>query len=760
MSTTKIEAKKLHDLGFAILWLYPKSKRPIGEDWASGDRKSWQALEKEFKDAYNVGVRLGEPTKFSDGTYLCVLDVDVKTSDEKHLKELDDALMKFCPAHEFAPRVLSGRGGGSSHYYFRTKDPQTSFKAIRSTQKTKVFMPSVDASKSDLAGLTPEEIKQGYRLRLAWEVDVFGNGKQVVVPPSTHPDTLKAYAWEYAVKDFTTIPLHENFKPLKLSALAGPKSEIKFEDIDLFSAPLSQKSFDLIAGGKGFEDFPSRSEALFSGIHSLIKAGLTDAQIFTVLTDPSNFLSEKPLEAGQGSRESSAYWLSGQVAKARAEQRSENIFAQNVYVDDIDELLSDAEAEDQLEELVPWQSKLHSNKTGWKNTAHNLNLILRNLFLDEGSSTCLFAYDEFNQASIYTFAPPWGDASDIGKELTDLDDVRIKVWLSNTWGIEASGQSIGEIAFKLSKDNSFHPVQRYLNSLKWDGVPRVTTMLERYAGAVGEKNYLASLSKKFMVAAVARVFLPGVKFDHVLILEGDQGVGKSTFVSILAGSWYSDSLGDITNKDVIDNMRGKWLIEIGELSSMNRAETNDLKAFITRQADVNRKAYGKRSQTYPRQCIFIGTTNDDEYLRDATGGRRFWPVQTPEFDLELLKEDRDQLWAEALELYKAGEKLYLDNPEVRKYAEAEQSYRRVVDEIETKIAEYVKSEECLEEFSFEDVWDNLNQKQIGQKICDYPMQLRIKKALRALGHPKIRKRTDAGKGFYWLKNKRTSYKNY
>lgn len=759
------EVKRLHDMGFAILWLYPKSKRPIGEDWTEGPRKSWDILKKTFKETNNVGVRLGEPSKMPDGTYLCVLDCDVKSSDPHHLKEMEVALHNFCPSHEFAPRVLSGRGGGSCHFYFRTREPQQSFKAIRSNHKVKVFMPSVDASKADRAVLTEEEIKAGYRSRLAWEVDVYGNGKQVVMPPSSHPDTHRPYQWESYLRDFEAMPLHKNFEPSKVRLVRSNKKEIGFESVDLFSTPISEKFFDLVTSGKGFEDYPSRSEAIFAALNGLIIAGLSDDQIYTVLTDSHNFMSDKPLEAGQGDPEKAARWLQPQIDKIRAERLAETAFTDVAVIDDLDEMLalSDEEAADQEAELVSWQSRLDGTKTGqWKNTAQNLYLILRHLSGEEDRAQCVFAYDEFNQANVYTFAPPWGTEGDVGRELNDLDDIRIKTWLSKEWGIEASTQAVADITYQLGKENHFHPVQRYLKSLKWDGKERLDKMLSTYCGAVGDTRYLSDVGRKFMAACVARVMHPGIKFDHVLILEGVQGIGKSSFVAALAGQWYSDSLGDITNKDVVDTMRGKWIIELGELSSMNRAETNDLKAFITRQNDVARKAYGRRAQTYPRQCVFVGTTNDEEYLKDATGGRRFWPVRTPRFNFKAITRDRDQLWAEALIAFQMGEALYLDDEHVRDIASGEQKDRFVVDEIQTQVKSIVEAEDFPDEFDFNDVWARMSIFEGKlQKSCDFNTQLRIKKALRVLGYPKMRKRVGGERAFVWLKSgQKGDYKVY
>jgi predicted P-loop ATPase len=747
------EVKHLHEMGMALVLLYPKSKQPIGLDWQKGERKKWEKLTKQFKTPMNVGVRLGSPSKFPDGSFLCVLDCDVKSTDPVHVKEMEKALHAFCPSHEFAPRVLSGRGGGSCHIYFRTKNPQQSFKALSSGHKVKVFMPSVAPSKADREVLTESEVNAGYRYRLAWEVDVFGEGKQVVVPPSTHPDTLRPYKWDEPLRDWESIPLHQNFEPKRVRLVKTKEREIKISEVDLFSTPVSEKFFNLITSGEGFDAYPSRSEALFACLNALINAGLTDDQIFSVLTDPSYFMSEKPLEAGKGDMMTAARWLQSQVDKIRSEKDAAQDFRDVAIVDDLDEMLalSEDEIKEQEDDLVHWVTRLERNKAGFKNTAYNLYLILKNLSGDNPTRQCVFAYDEFNQSNIYTYSPPWGEAGDVGRELTDLDDIRIQTWLSRDWGIEVSEQRISSVTLQLGKENAFHPVQRYLKSIKWDGKERLNSMLAEYCGAVGDSRYLADVGRKFMTAAVARVFSAGIKFDHILILEGDQGIGKSSFVRVLARDWYSDSLGDISNKDVVDNMRGRWLIELGELASMNRAEANELKAFITRQFDITRKAYGRRAQQYPRQCVFVGTTNDEEYLKDATGGRRFWSVRTTKFKIEKLLHDREQLWAEAYFNYQLGEALYLDDPDVRAYAEDEQADRYVVDEIQTRIQEIVEAEDFPEQFTFEDVWAKLNGFGSLQKICDYTMQVRIKKSFRVLGYTKLRLRDEGQRRYMWIK---------
>ena len=277
------------------------------------------------------------------------------------------------------------------------------------------------------------------------------------------------------------------------------------------------------------------------------------------------------------------------------------------------------------------------------------------------------------------------------RPLGDDDFVHALSWFNRNGFPRAKKEIIVDCIEAVAKETVLSPIRHYLEELEgkgtWDQTKRLPRLFQQYFGTVEDAGapdtdteYLAAIAVKFMIAAVARVMNPGCKVDTMLVLEGAQGVGKSSAARILAGAaYFSDNLPSLNTKDASDHIRGKWIIELGELSAMQKSEIESTKAFISRQEEKFRPAYRRKEIVYKRRCVFIGTTNQDTYLRDETGNRRFWPVAVGKINLEALTRDRDLLWAEALHRYRAGEEWHL-TPVERALAAAVQK-ERVSDDI-------------------------------------------------------------------------------
>lgn len=306
-----------------------------------------------------------------------------------------------------------------------------------------------------------------------------------------------------------------------------------------------------------------------------------------------------------------------------------------------------------------WKKKLSLTKKGdIEITAANLKLILEN---DPNLKGC-FGYNEFERRPEVLKDLPWRKRSR-SVAWTNADDEDLRTYLDIVWGIRHSKEKVADVLGGVQRSRIFHPVRDYLNSLKWDGVQRVERLLIDYLGA-DDTEYTRTVTRMTLVAAVARVMQPGCKYDYMLVLVGKQGIGKSSIFRVLGKQWYSDSLISVQGKEAYEALHGVWIMEMGELAATRKAETEAIKHFLTKQVDRYRVAYGKRPEEFPRQCIFIGTTNESDFLRDRTGNRRFLPVpvneNSPKKWSDLTEEDVDQLWAEAVVMYKRGEPMYLD----------------------------------------------------------------------------------------------------
>jgi len=298
----------------------------------------------------------------------------------------------------------------------------------------------------------------------------------------------------------------------------------------------------------------------------------------------------------------------------------------------------------------------------------------------------VFAYDEFALCTRITGAPPWQNGR-VGAEWSDHEDRLTAEWLQCN-GIFVSSAIAGEAIATVARDKSVHPVRDYLGSLIWDGTSRIENWLHFYCGV--EQSILAqAFGARWLISAVARIYVPGCKADCCLILEGKQGIGKSSVLRVLGSPWYTDDLTDLGSKDACLQLRGVWIVEISELASFRGAEANRIKAFISRQVDRYRPPYGRRPIEVPRQCVFAGTVNEAAYLYDSTGGRRFWPVECGSTRLSELERDKDQLLAEAVHRLRAGELWWLDGPELTAEADCAQRQRIQEDAWDERITEHV-----------------------------------------------------------------------
>jgi putative DNA primase/helicase len=346
-----------------------------------------------------------------------------------------------------------------------------------------------------------------------------------------------------------------------------------------------------------------------------------------------------------------------------------------------------AAAVEDFETADDWESLLQLDKKGQiKNTLTNIAIILRH---DPNLQSIVFnqfknMIDVIGQLPWRQVKPGWGDA----------DLACAKMYFERIYGIWSPTKFKDALLGVVSSERVYHPVKEYLDELSWDGVERLDTLLIDYLGAE-DTPYVRAVTRKTFVAAVARIYEPGIKFDSILVLNGPQGIGKSTFFARLGREWYSDSLAisDMKDKTAAEKLQGYWILELGELAGIRKMDVETVKSFVTRTDDKYRHAYGVNVESHPRSCVIVGSTNSDGgFLRDITGNRRFWPVRVlgdgkyKPWDLI----DVDQIWAEAIEWYRLGEELFLKG-ELAEEAVSQQRDAMEADDREGLVAEYLET---------------------------------------------------------------------
>ena len=416
-------------------------------------------------------------------------------------------------------------------------------------------------------------------------------------------------------------------------ALPSDLPAVPFDASGRPDLPVSDRTKMLIVQGRDPDDpgrYKSRSEAFWAVVCDLARANVPSDLIAAVVLNPDFAISGHPLDQPK-----SRQYVARQIGRARAE------------------------ADDSFD----------CDKEGrpFATSQRNIRLAMRKLGVVVRHD--LFAgRDRID--GLDGFGPPLDDAA--ANRLWLLIDEQFK--------FRPSRDLFLTVLSDAARRNAFHPVAEYLAGLRWDGIPRIGRWLATYGGA-GDTSYSRAVGELILVAAVRRVRQPGVKFDEMLVLESPQGTNKSTALKALAvrDDWFTDDLPlNAEAKRVIEALSGKWIVEAGELKGMRQGGANHLKGLLSRTHDKARMAYDRLEREVPRQCVIVGTTNDSRYLRDTTGNRRFWPVAVTGFDLEALRRDRDQLWAEAAAREAEGAPIRLD-PALWGEAAAEQDARRVED---------------------------------------------------------------------------------
>lgn len=350
----------------------------------------------------------------------------------------------------------------------------------------------------------------------------------------------------------------------------------------------------------------------------------------------------------------------------------------------------------------------------------------------------VLGHDLFGHRIVKHTAPPYDGA--VPGEWTSTDTARTRVWLSSEYATDFGTDTVDQAVLLLADDAQYHPVRDYLTAQRWDGQSRATDWLHQYLGAAAghdpesvARRYVQRVGLMWLVSAVARVMRPGCKADHVLILEGQQGLGKSSALGILAGDeWFLDTPLNLQDKDSVSQIHGCWIVELAELDALSKVEATVAKAFFSRRSDKVRAAYTRHAERTERQCVFCGTTNTYEYLRDATGNRRYWPIRCKRFERERLIADRDQIWAEALHWFREGLEWWPQADDFELLA-AQQALRETVDPWVEQIA-YALTEEAYAHS------DELTMRQLLDIVKVEPgrqdersMAIRVGRAMHALG---------------------------
>lgn len=605
---------------------------------ASSDEATIRAWWSRWPDA-NVAVACG-------ASGLVVVDIDDGAVGEAELAKLGEL-----------PETLTAEtGSGGRHLYFRRPDGE----------------------------------KWGNTSRRVPHLDTRGDGGYVIAPPSIHPETRRSYDWQNNLQP-APLPqaLVDAFYPPKKAPT--PPSTSASPMVNLFT-----RNVPSTYATRALEEECKKVETAAEGTrnHTLNGAAFSIGQIVGAGLlpegDAERELWNAAMVAGLEEAETKKTIASGlrdgkqqpRQVKDRAPRRAPKTAPTTIAAREPDDIVAGptttavvVREKSKLPEAVRAECR-HVGK--WLvGSSSNLRRIM--LGVDEVKG--LFAFNEFSHRVELTRAPPWQerDGTKYPRPVADVDYTRLRVWLEDIADVSFPKEDVGAVVWSIADLHAFHPVRSYLDGLTWDRTPRLDTWLVRHGGA-DDTSYVRAASAAWAISAVARAYRPGAKVDSMPVLEGEQGIGKSTLLRTLVGSeWFLDHLPEIGSKDAAIILGKAWVHEFSELSALTRADVEPIKQFLTQQQDVYRPPYGRDTIEVARSCVFIATTNRDDYLRDATGNRRFNPVALRRANVAGVAAERDQLWAEAVARFKAGEPWHFVHADVRAEAQRQQVDRLLPD---------------------------------------------------------------------------------
>lgn len=584
------------------------------------------------------------------------------------------------------PRVLTG--GGGYHYFFRKP---------------------------------PGEFKSG---KLAQGIDIKADGGYVAAVPSAHISGV-AYRWDQDAS-ITSVPLAELPEWITLESLK-PRRPSSGRVVDGFLGAAFEA-----AGWLGKPMGRDRTAALCPWQADHTTGGPRDGSTIVFAPADGHKLGWGHCSHSHCQHRTQQDWIDALPEDAKTVAR-ERLHMDPGYTPRVEvPILAPSRWEDSL---------IHDSKGKLTRDAGNVVLLLANLPELAG---CL-AFDQFHNYPVWLRQPPPLDGVSL-PELGKCDDTKwtyVQQILAKLRGVSFAKDAIFDGLIGAALEQPFHPVRDYLTLLHWDQIPRVARWLHTYLG-VEDTPYSRLVSQWFLIGAVARVFEPGCKLDSMFILEGPQGIGKSTALRILGRGWFCDTTFDINNKDAYLTLRGQWIIEIPEMVTLLKADALASKAFLTSPVDTYRAPYRRDAVSYPRQCVFAGTSNLHQYLADETGGRRYHPVACGTIDTVGLARDVDMLWAEALHMYRSGVKWWPVDQEEADLCTHEQTDRYVGDEWEGIITDYLTIH-TLTKFTTADILRTTFNLLPGQWNRGHEM--RVAKCLKHLGY---HQRRTAEKRFWCL----------